>query len=178
LLCSTEPKIINATKAVDVVLKFNYRIAPADIYVIGKKIEKGTASDKEKKLFFEIKELRRYAVDYNVTLKRISKTSMKNMKIGTPLHAIFFHIYCFLKFGIKFKSIEHDFGQLVSYLVSSDESLKDIQLQKLMENNVPARVAKTNTTKVKSSWVERCEKSGYTINKRKYILFPKQTQSS
>jgi hypothetical protein len=79
LLCSTEPKIINATEAVDVVLKFNYRIAPADIYVIGKKIEKGTASDKEKKLFFEIKELRRYAVDYNVTLKRISKTSMKSI---------------------------------------------------------------------------------------------------
>jgi hypothetical protein len=104
LLCSTEPKIINATKAVDVVLKFNYRIAPADIYVIGKKIEKGTASDKEKKLFFEIKELQRYAIEHNVTLKKnFENIYEEHMKIGT---------------------------------------------------NVSSRVAKTNTTKVKSKCLE------------------------
>lgn len=172
LIADYEPNEVNPTMVVDLIIKLRFQTTPAYIKSLGQMSAEGVATREQQGLYFAIQTYKKYAIEYNRSLQKFfDNIYNEHQKIGTPLGGIFFHIYCFLKFGIKAKSAEHDFSSILNFLYTSNESIMDPLIEKSLQKRVPIRSSKNNKSRAKTKWMERVELHNYSLKKRKIVLF-------
>ncbi|MDD2370057.1 MAG: hypothetical protein PHQ90_12210 [Sulfuricurvum sp.] len=173
LLTGHEPDEVNPTKVIDLIIKMRFQLSPAYIKSIGNMIKAGVATREQSGLYYAIKNYKNYAIEYNRSLQKSFDTIYEeHTSIMTPLQGAIFHIYCFLKFGIKASSAEHDFATVLNYIYVDDMFFMDRILEKTLSKKVRAPSPLTNKSKAKSKWIERASDHGYVLIKRKIDLFP------
>jgi len=169
MLLGFEPKEVNPTAIVNILLQNRYKITGIEYRRIKIAIHQKRASYKQKVLYFLLEDAKQEALRISKNLNNnIENIYRYHYEIGTPFNAILFHIYSFIKFGIKNKSSEHEFGELLNFLFTKNEELRNDLLNKDPQYySTSYKSAKYNANKSKQNWLDRAVIYGHTIEKRK-----------
>jgi hypothetical protein len=175
LMLGQEPSEVNPVLAIDTIVKYRYKMTEADFYILQKSVDAGNATDMQRSLYFMLLEGKKYALSVNKNFQNNFDTIYKMHKdLGTPFEGIMFHLYCFLKFGIKSKSSEHNFSSLLNCLLTKNIYLTEQLLEELNESSIRTKSPRFNTSKAKSKWIARAKEHNFEIKKRKVVLFKTQ----
>lgn len=173
LMLGYEPKEVNPTAIVNLLLRLRYRIAEVEHRRIKVAVFEERATYKQKVLYFLLEDAKAEAIAFNKNLTaNIENIYRYHYELGTPFQAILFHIYCFIKFGIKTKSQDHEFGELLNYLLTQNTDLRQTLLEKdEYFQTSTKKQSKFNSNKSKEKWLDRAAIYGHKIEKRKIVLF-------
>jgi hypothetical protein len=167
-----EPNEVNPVYAIDTIIKHRYKMTKADFYILEKLVDNKTATDAQRGFYFMLMDAKKYAKSYSRVLqKSIDNIYEVHKDLVTPFEGIMFHIYCYLKFGIKSKSSEHNFSSLLNCLLTKNISLTEQLLEELNESRAITKSPRFNTSKVKSRWMDRAKEHNFEVKKRKIVLF-------
>lgn len=184
MIAEIEPKHLNPTAVIASIARFDYKTNLGTIYATKKMIDEekkdgvAYASKERKALYYTFERLKKYAILQNKLMQRnFDLLYEKHKEIGTPYVGILFHIYCFIKWGIKFESEEHGFGRLVHSMVTDNRFILEPELMKIDQAAIVTHQNKVIRSKIKSKWVDRAVENGHILGRRKINLFPNQIQT-
>lgn len=178
LILGYEPNEIIPVDAFEDMLKYKYPISPLDLVYIKRRIDSGSVTDQDRALYYKLKNIKEYTLDYNKSLQQsIKLIEDYHNKIDTPLGGILFHIYAYLVFDISAASDSYHFANMLSYMYTNDQKIRYDTVEEIPYRGVK-RTSRITSNKIKKRWLQKAKDSGMIFERRKPTLhwLPKPIQ--
>jgi hypothetical protein len=175
ILLGFVPSEINPTAVGVLLATKRYGMSEAEYKILSILVHSKKASYKQKTLYFALEDAKQTAVVLNKKfLLNAENIYNHHASLGTPFNGIIFHIFCYLQFGIGYNATNNEFTQLLSFMLTDDQQIKD----RLSDDDyfIPARKksSKFNSNKSKDKWLARATEHNHKLEIKKRILFPKK----
>lgn len=167
LIFNFEPNDIIPIEAFEDMVKHKYHMSTLDLVYIKRRIDDGSVTDQDRALYFKLDNIKDYTFDQNDSIqKSIKLIEDYHEKIGTPLGGILFHIYAYLVFDISAASDSYHFGNIISYMYTHDEQIRNNTIDKVAFRRF-RKTSRLTNNKIKKRWVQKSIDSGIILDKRK-----------
>lgn len=166
LILGYEPNEIIPVDAFEDMLKYKYPISPLDLVYIKRRIDSGSVTDQDRALYYKLKNIKEYTLDYNKSLQQsIKLIEDYHNKIDTPIGGILFHIYAYLVFDISAASDSYHFANMLSYMYTNDQKVRNDTVEQIPYRRFK-KTSRITSNKIKKRWVEKAKLSGMILDKR------------